>query len=555
MPSHAAFCAFFHSNSRARCFFFQQFSYWPVSCFLFVRESASGSHQRGSLAAQLAPDLPGIGSVQAGENTMQQLSFYQQRRRCAHAVMTCLLAVGLMACAAGGGSGDLKLPDIETPARWSTPAGVRTSARETIQPQWWHGFSDAYLDGLVAESIDGNLDLRIAVARIGEAGAALGQVEAGRLPTVSAGVGATVQGARNPMTGDMETSNSYSTNAELGWEIDIWGKLEKGVSARKAAYQAGEADWRATYLTTVSRVATTYFLIRSLDEQIDLQQRTLAAAQRIYTIYENQHREGIGANTPVLRQKAELNTLKRRLLDLEREREIAENAIATLLGKPAGSIDVPVAPLRETVKLMDIPGGLPSDLLTRRPDIVAAQYRVLEAYELVGEAELARLPSISLTANSGGGGNLASTSLSALVKSFTFGIGPSINIPIFDPKLKARVKSREASAKVSEEQYRKTVILAFQEVENALMNLGSRQLQKRELEEEVEHLRVVARQTRAQLEVGIVTQLEVLESERRLLNSNQSLLQNHQQILSDTVDLYKAMGGGWSEDMLELGES
>ncbi|CAN0576646.1 unnamed protein product, partial [Laminaria digitata] len=137
----------------------------------------------------------------------------------------------------------------------------------------------------------------------------------------------------------------------------------------------------------------------------------------------------------------------------------------------------------------------------------------------------------------------------------TFGIGPSINIPIFDPKLKARVKSREASAKVSEEQYRKTVILAFQEVENALVNLGSRQLQKRELEEEVEHLRVVARQTRAQLEVGIVTQLEVLESERRLLNSNQSLLQNHQQILSDTVDLYKAMGGGWSEDMLELGES
>ena len=423
---------------------------------------------------------------------MQHLSFYKRHRRCARAAAVSLVAGGLMACAAGGGgSGELKLPEIETPARWSTPDGVRTSARETIQPQWWHGFSDAYLDGLVAESIDGNLDLRIAVARVGEAGAALGQVEAGRLPTVSAGVGATVQGARNPMTGNMETSNSYCTSAELGWEIDIWGKLEKGVSARKAAYQAGEADWRATYLTTVSRVATTYFLIRSLDEQIDLQQSSIAAAQRIYTIYENQHREGIGSNTPVLRQKAELNTLKRRLLDLQREREIAENAVATLLGKPAGSIDVPVAPLRETVKLMDIPGGLPSDLLARRPDIVAAQYRVLESYELVGEAELARLPSISLTANAGGGGNLASTSLSALVKSLTFGIGPSINIPIFDPKLKAQVKSREASARVSEEQYRKTVILAFQEVENALVNLGSRQLQKRELEEEVEHLRVV----------------------------------------------------------------
>jgi len=459
---------------------------------------------------------------------------------------------GLAGCAAGG-SGDFQRPDVDTPDQWSSPAGVRVSARETIQPEWWTGFADDYLDSLVAQSIDGNLDLRIAVARVGEASAALGQVEASRLPTASLGTGATVQGARNPMTGNFDTNNRYSASGELGWEIDIWGKLEKGVSARKAAYQAGEADWRATYLTTVSRVATTYFLIRSLDEQIALQQQSLAAGERIYTIYQNQYKEGIVSNTPVLRQRAELNTLKRRLLDLQREREIGENAIATLLGKPAGSIDVPVAPLRETVKLMDIPGGLPSDLLTRRPDIVAAQYRVLESYELVGEAELARLPSISLTANTRGGGDLASASLSSLVKSLTFGIGPSINIPIFDPSLKARVKSREASAKVSEEQYRKTVILAFQEVENALVNLGSRQLQKRELEEEVRHLRTVARQTRAQLEVGIVTQLEVLESERRLLNSNQSLLQNHQQILSDTVDLYKAMGGGWSEEMLQRG--
>ncbi len=483
---------------------------------------------------------------------MIRLGLDMRRAASWRTVMMIAAVAGLAGCAAGG-SGDFQRPDVDTPDQWSSPAGVRVSARETIQPEWWTGFADDYLDSLVAQSIDGNLDLRIAVARVGEASAALGQVEASRLPTASLGTGATVQGARNPMTGNFDTNNRYSASGELGWEIDIWGKLEKGVSARKAAYQAGEADWRATYLTTVSRVATTYFLIRSLDEQIALQQQSLAAGERIYTIYQNQYKEGIVSNTPVLRQRAELNTLKRRLLDLQREREIGENAIATLLGKPAGSIDVPVAPLRETVKLMDIPGGLPSDLLTRRPDIVAAQYRVLESYELVGEAELARLPSISLTANTRGGGDLASASLSSLVKSLTFGIGPSINIPIFDPSLKARVKSREASAKVSEEQYRKTVILAFQEVENALVNLGSRQLQKRELEEEVRHLRTVARQTRAQLEVGIVTQLEVLESERRLLNSNQSLLQNHQQILSDTVDLYKAMGGGWSDEMLQRG--
>lgn len=466
------------------------------------------------------------------------------------------IASGLVACAAGGGSSDdFQRPEVDAPAQWSSRAGVKFSASEAIQPNWWKGFSDAYLNELIAQSIDGNFDLRIAVARIGEAGAALGQVKAARMPSASLSTGATMQGSRNPMTDNMETNNQYSASGELGWEIDIWGKLEKGVSARKAAYTAGEADWRATYLTTVSRVATTYFLVRSLDEQIDLQKKSLAAGERISMIYQNQYREGIVSNTPVLRQQAELNTLKRRLLDLQREREIGENAIATLLGKPAGSVEVPVATLRKSVKLMDIPGGLPSDLLTRRPDIVAAQYRVLESYELVGEAELARLPSISLTGNTRGGGSLASASLSALVKSLTFGIGPSINIPIFDPKLKARVKSREATSKVREEQYKKTVIQAFQEVENALINLGSRTLQKRELEQEVKNLRLVARQTRAQLEVGIVTQLEVLESERRLLNSNQSLLQNHQQILSDTVDLYKAMGGGWSKELIKRAKS
>ncbi|MFV0277219.1 MAG: efflux transporter outer membrane subunit, partial [Parahaliea sp.] len=407
-----------------------------------------------------------------------------------------------------------------------------------------------YLSALITRSIEGNNDLLIAVARIDEAGAALGQVRAAKLPTVSLGGNVTERGARNPMTDSLETEGQYGVSGELGWEIDIWGKLEKGVSARKAAYRASEADWRATYLTTVSRVATTYFLIRSLDEQIDLQQQSLAAGERIYQIYRNQYAEKLVANTPVLRQQAELNNLKRRLLDLQRERKIAENALATLLGQPAGSVGIPTAPLRNTVSLMDIPGGLPSELLSRRPDIVAAEYRVLEAYELVGEAELARLPSISLTASTQGGGNLVSASLSTLVKSLTFGIGPSINIPIFDPKLKARVKSREASARVVEEQYRKTVIQAFQEVENALVNLDSRQLQQRELEQEVANLQRVARQTRAQLEVGIVTQLEVLESERRLLNTHQTLLGNHQQILGETVELYKAMGGGWSEEVV-----
>ena len=166
---------------------------------------------------------------------------------------------------------------------------------------------------------------------------------------------------------------------------------------------------------------------------------------------------------------------------------------------------------------------------------------------MVGQAQLARLPSISLTSNANASGNLASASLSNIVKTATFGLGPSINIPIFDAKIGARIQSQKARAKTQEQQYRKTVLLAFQEVENALVNLSSRRAQQLQIRDEVKHLRTAAKHVNAQLEVGIVSQLEVLESQRRLLSAQQALLRNQQQVLADTVTLYKAMGGGWDK--------
>lgn len=441
-------------------------------------------------------------------------------------------------------------PAVSTPSVYRAGGEAFEMARESIAPHWWRGFRDTYLDALIERSIQGNPDLRIAVARVEEASAAIGQARAARLPTVSAGGNVTARGDRSPFSGNRQTTENYGAQTQLSWEIDTWGKLKKGVNARKAAYRAGEADWRAAYLTIVSQVATSYFLVRQFDEQLAIQQRSLDTAQSILRIYRNQLREGLVANTEVLRQEAEVNSIRRGVLDLQRQRELGENALATLLGVPAGGLDVPVSPLTPTVRELDVPAGLPADLLRRRPDIVAAEYRVLEAYELVGQAELARLPSLSLTGNSSGGGSLASASLSALVKSLTFGIGPSVNIPLFDPGVKARIRTSKASARTREEEYRRTVILAFQEVEDALVNLSSRRAQKAELLAELKNLETVARQMRAQLRAGIVTQLEVLESERRLLSTNQSLLSTHQQILADTVTLYKAMGGGWDEDIV-----
>jgi NodT family efflux transporter outer membrane factor (OMF) lipoprotein len=439
------------------------------------------------------------------------------------------------------GCADVRMPEYRTPdapmkASYSRDAGTQVTAAETISPEWWKEFSDPYLDGLVNRAVEGNFDIKILAGRIGVARAEIGEVRAGALPTLDVGAGASFE-----KTTGQRTARQFNVGAQANWEVDIWGKVEKGVQASAAEYSATEADWRAGYLTLISGVSTTYFQILQFDEQIDQQQRALVKNKQILGIYEAMHANGLLPNTRVLQQRAEINRLTNDLLELQRSREIGGNALATLLGMPAGDFRVPVAQLQQRVRFPAVPAGLPSELLKRRPDIVAAEYRVLSAYNLVGQAKLAQLPSVSLT----GRGGSSSFALTDLLKSFTFGFLPSINFPILDPSVKARVKTTEAQTEVVEQQYRKAVIAAFEEVENALVNLDAHKKQREELLQQIEHLKVVSAQTEGQVREGVVSQLDVFESERSLLSAQLALLANHQQILSDTVTLYKALGGGW----------
>ncbi len=438
-----------------------------------------------------------------------------------------------------GGCADVSMPAYRQPdttakTSWSQPGSV--SASETIAPDWWREFRDPYLDSLVNQAIGGNIDVKILAARIQVANAAIGEARAGALPTLDLGAGASFEKS----TGQ-KFSKQFNLGTQVNWDVDVWGKVEKGVQAQTAGYRASEADWRAGYLTLVADVATTYFQILQLDEQIGQQQQTLEKNRQILSTYEAMEQTGLLPHTRVLQQRAEINRLANDLIDLRRSRDLADNALSTLMGVAAGEFKVPPGQLQQKVSLPTVPAGLPSDLLKRRPDIVAAEYRVLEAYNLVGQAKLAQLPSISLT----GRGGSSSFALGNLLKSFTFGLLPSINIPILDPSVKARVKTSEAETKVAEEQYRRTVITAFEEVENALVNLDAHKKQRAELQQQIDHLRTVADQIDAQLKEGMVSQLEVFENERSLLGARLALLANHQQILSDTVTLYKALGGGW----------
>ena len=426
----------------------------------------------------------------------------------------------------------------ETPAKtaWSSQQGLPVAPAEMIAPDWWKQFRDPYLDQLVERALGANFDLKILAARIRVAGAEIDEARAGALPTLDAGAGASFEKS----TGQKFTKQ-FNLGTQVNWEVDVWGKVAKGVEAQTAEFKATEADWRAGYLSLVSDVSTTYFQIMQFDEQIAQQQKTLEKNKDILAAYDAMMQQGLVPQTRVMQQRAEINRMSKDLIELQRLRALAANALATLLGTPAGDLQVAPGSLQQRVQLPTVPEGLPSELLKRRPDVVAAEYRVLVAYDLVGQAKLAQLPSISLT----GRGGTSSFALGSLLKSFTFGLLPSINFPIFDPSVKARLKTSEARTEVAEQQYRRVVMGAFEEVENALVNLDAHRRQRVELQAQAEQLATVATQVEAQLKEGMVSQLEVFEAQRSLLAAQLALLANHQQILSDTVTLYKALGGGW----------
>ncbi len=428
-------------------------------------------------------------------------------------------------------------PEAPVKSTWSQPPAGTVTPTQAISPQWWAQFGDPELDSLVARAIAGNIDLKGLAARIEVAHAQIAEARAGSQPSADVAAGASLQ-----RTGGQPLAKEFSAGTQVSWDLDIWGKVKKGVQGQTAEFHATEADWRAGYLQIVADVSMAYFQILELDEQIDKQERSLAKNEQILAIDEGMRSNGLISGTDVLRQRAENNGLRKDLLELHRLRDVTENALATLVGVPAGEFKLQGNRQQTREQIPVVPEGLPLDLLARRPDVVAAEFRVLEAHDLMGEARLAQLPSVSLTGQAG----TASFALSDLFRAFTFGFMPTINLPVLNPGIRAHVKTTEAEIKVAEEDYRRTVIAAYEEVENALVDLEAHRKQKEELQQQVDQLQVVSAETEAQLQIGVVSQLDVFENERSLLAAQLALLASHQQVLSDTVTLYKALGGGWS---------
>ncbi len=467
------------------------------------------------------------------------------RRRRTHrrARIWCVIGVTVASHMAGGCAGLVDTPDHVRPVvpektDWSIELG---EARD-VDLNWWEGFGDPHLNLLVDRATADNIDLAVMAARVAVAEVQIGQARAAMLPVFNFGI----RTDTTNISGDTNfpTSNKFGTGGEMAWELDVWGKARKGVAAQRADYRASEADWRAGYLVVVSSVASSYFQIRLIDEQTAQQQRTIERAEHILRIYRKMHAQGLRPKTLIDQQEAELHRLASGRIELDRLRSLAENALATLLGVAAGELQVSSTLDSDELQTPVVPAGLPSELLARRPDIVAAEYRLMQGVDLEGQARLAQLPRIGLSSTGGS----ASYGLSNLLSTWTAGLSSVVQFPVFDPNVRANIRVSEAQVKVAEQQYRSTVIRAFEEVENALVNLNSRHTQRSELEARKGNLLAVAAQQDKQLQLGLTSQLEILQSERDLLLAEQDLLENRWQILSDTVSLYKAIGGGWQRE-------
>ena len=417
------------------------------------------------------------------------------------------------------------------------------SAQSLGEEKWWEVFQDKQLQDLIRTALKNNYDVNIAAARILKAQAQLGITRADQLPTL--GVGATginFDAPRNKFIGNTESSVN-AVEASFNWQLDFWGKYRRATEAARANLVA--ARWAREYVisTLVSDVAASYFQLRALDLQLEISRRTLAARKESLKLTETLVSGG-ASNMLDQRQAEQLVAAAAESIpDLERRIQQQENYISTLLGSNPGPIARGL-PLIEQPHPPEVPAGLPSTLLERRPDIREAEQQLVSANAQIGVAKAAYYPNVSLTANAG----YASSALTSL---FTgpagwWAFGGSLTQPIFaGGRIKSGVRYTEAQKQEFLLMYQKTIQEAFRAVSDSLVAYQK----DREFREYHEQLTVAAQDSARLSEVryggGRASYLEVLTNETNYFNAELGLAQARLNELLALVDLYRNLGGGW----------
>jgi multidrug efflux system outer membrane protein len=409
--------------------------------------------------------------------------------------------------------------------------------------KWWELFQDEQLQTLIRTALERNYDLQIAGARILQARALLGIVRADQFPTVVAGASATRQRVARSLNFPAAEFNTLQVDVAAAWEIDFWGKFRRATEAARALLVASEWGRRAIVTTLISQVAGSYFELRELDLELEIAKRTLTSREESLRI--TQVREQGGATSMLDVRQAEQLVFDARgaIVDLERAIEQQENLVSTLIG--ANPADVRRGKLLvDQPRPVDLPAGLPSALLARRPDIQQAEQELVAANANIGVARAAYFPQISLT----GTGGFQSAALASLFSgpAALFAAGAALTQPIFTAgKLKSNVALASARRDEAVLRYQQTIQQSLREVSDSLVAFRK----EREFRQQQQLLTGSAQDAQRLANVryqgGATSYLEVLDSDTRLFQAELSLAQARLTELLSVVQTYRALGGGW----------
>lgn len=456
--------------------------------------------------------------------------------------MILLLSVSLSGCLTTG-------PNAANTAKIDAGANYRHGSKESSIPaagDWWKRFNDTELNRLIGRAEAGNPSLQAALARYDQARAALGLARADRFPSITGD--ALWKRKRDTGSGifvpDTLTYNQYRAALNLDYEIDLWGRVRHSVAAAESDFAASTADLAGATLSLKAELARTWFQYRASAEEIALVKESMQLREKNLSLIEARVDGGEANILDLARAQTELESTRALLLRLQRESRATEHALAFLVGASPSNFKAPntTAAHRKT----SIPSGVPSELLARRPDIVAAEARVQAAAERLGAVKASYLPRITL----GGSGGLSSLDLAKLfdAKSLFGEIGPNLQVPIFQGgRPKSERLDAEASAREALANYRKVVLDAFREVETALSDAAY-------LDSEIAtHQRAATAATQAaslsreRYTGGLSSYLEVIDAERTALDERRELTRSRASRQFAAVQLVQALGGGWAK--------
>jgi NodT family efflux transporter outer membrane factor (OMF) lipoprotein len=457
------------------------------------------------------------------------------------------VAVVVLLCA-----GCMVGPDYFRPSVPMTPAYKEDQGWKLAQPRdqiprgkWWEIFGDAQLNALEEQVSEANQNVKVAEARFRQARALIGFARAGLFPTVSAGLSAT--SLRNSTT-TQQASNGASTRdflltGDVSYELDLWGRIRRGVTAAREEAQATAADLESARLSLQAELAMNYFELRSADAQQRLLNDTVKAFEEALKLTTNRYEGGAAPKSDVAQARTQLETTQVQATDIGVQRAQLEHAIAILIGKPPADFSLPPMPL--DLDPPDIPVGLPSELLERRPDIAAAERRVAEANEQIGIAKAAYFPTVTLNALLG----FESSSINKWMgaQSFLWAVGSSLAQTIFDGgRRRATSEAALASYDATVASYRQATLDAFQQVEDNLAVL-------RILEQEAEQQHRAVASARESLQLftnrykgGVDTYLQVITAQTVALSNERNQVDILRRRMDASVLLVKALGGGWN---------